>query len=69
MFYIEGLLKTALFVSIFAVIANILLNYLLIPIFWGVGAAVASLITSTSSILVSLLILNFKTGIFWGERR
>ena len=68
-FYIEGLLKTALLVSIFAVIANILFNYLLIPLFWGVGAAVASLITSSSSILLSLLILNFKTRIFWGERR
>lgn len=68
-FYIEGLLKTSLFVSIFAVMANILLNFLLIPMFWGIGAAVASLITSTSSILLSILILNFKTGIFWGERR
>ena len=69
MFYIEGLLKIAFWVSAFAVSSNVLLNLVLIPVYGGIGAAIATLITSIGSTLLSLVILNSKTGIFWGDRR
>lgn len=65
MFYIEGLLKTGFWVSVFTVTSNILLNFILIPLYGGIGAVVATLITSIGSTFLSLSILNSKTGIFW----
>jgi PST family polysaccharide transporter len=64
MFYIEGLLKVGFVVSVFAVSSNLLLNYMLIPVFGGVGAAFATLATAVGATLLSLFILNLKTGIF-----
>lgn len=69
MFYIEGLLKIAFAVSVFSLFSNILLNSLLIPLFGGEGAALATLITTICSTLLSLFILNVKVGIFFGRRK
>ncbi len=65
MVFIEGLLKTVFWMSIVVVITTIVLNLLLIPQFGGIGAAVATLLTSLVSIFISLGIINHKTGIFW----
>lgn len=64
MFYIEGLLKVGFVVSVFAVSSNILLNFILIPMFGAIGAAFATLATAVGATLLSLFILNLKTGIF-----
>lgn len=64
MFYIEGLLKVGFLVSVFAVSSNLLLNFMLIPMFGGMGAAFATLATAVGATLLSLFILNLKTGIF-----
>jgi PST family polysaccharide transporter len=64
MFYIEGLLKVGFVVSVFSVSSNVLLNFILIPMFGGMGAAISTLITAIGSTLLSLFILNLKTGIF-----
>jgi O-antigen/teichoic acid export membrane protein len=66
MYYIERLLKIPFYVAVFTVISNISLNLILIPSYGGTGAALATLITSFASSALSLTILNFKTGIFWG---
>jgi len=64
MFYIEGLLKIGFFVSVFSVSLNLMLNFILIPMFGGMGAAVSTLIAAIGSTLLSLFILNLKTRIF-----
>jgi O-antigen/teichoic acid export membrane protein len=64
MFYIEGLLRIGFGLSIFTVLSNVVLNLVLIPGFGGTGAALASLLTSWCTVLLSLAILNSKTGIF-----
>lgn len=64
MYYIEHLTKLVLYVTIFAVISNISLNIILIPIYGGVGAAFATLITAVCSSILSLSLLHLKTGIF-----
>ncbi|MFI8735956.1 flippase [Ectopseudomonas toyotomiensis] len=69
MFYIEGLLKIAFAVSVFSLFSNILLNSLLIPLYGGEGAVIATLITTICSTLLSLFILNMKVGIFFGRRK
>ena len=69
MFYIESLLKVGLVISIFTVASNIVLNFILIPIYGGIGAVIATLITTISSTLLSLIILNSKTGIFLKSQR
>lgn len=68
MFFIEGLLKTVFWISIVVVITTVVLNLLLIPQFGGIGAAVATLITSLVSIFISIGIINHKTGIFWNKK-
>jgi len=62
--YIERLLKVAFGISIFTVASNVLLNLALIPLFGGIGAAVSTLITSIATAVISLIIINSKTGIF-----
>jgi len=69
MFYIEGLLKVGFVVSIFAVTSNVLLNFVLIPLYAGIGAAISTLITALGSTFLSLYILNSKTGIFLKNRK
>lgn len=69
MFYIEGLLKIGFVVSVFSVASNLSLNFLLIPVFGGIGAAIATLITAVASTLLSVIILNSKTGVFFGRNR
>ncbi|WP_018076470.1 flippase [Thiobacillus denitrificans] len=69
MFYIEGLLKAGFVVSIFSVVSNVLLNFMLIPLYGGIGAAISTLITAVGSTLLSLAILNSKTGIFLNNRK
>lgn len=69
MFYIEGLLKIGFVVSVFSVASNLSLNFLLIPVFGGIGAAIATLVTAVGSTLLSVIILNSKTGIFFGRNR
>lgn len=66
MFYIERLLRMSLYVAVIIVGLNLLLNLLLIPEFGGTGAAVATLTTAVGSTLLSLFLINAKTGIFWG---
>jgi len=65
MLHIEGLLKNVIAVSIFTVLVNLLLNYILIPRFGGVGAAFATLTTTSLSIMLYIIILELKTGIFF----
>lgn len=69
MYYIENLVIKSFYIGILIVVSNVILNFLLIPGYGGVGAAVASLITAIGSSLLSLLILNANTGIFWGLLR
>lgn len=66
-YYIERLARVSFYVAVFAVLSNITLNMVLIPDFGGTGAAVATLMTAVGSSLLSLFILNSKTGIFWGK--
>lgn len=66
MYYIENLLRLTFYIAVFATVSNISLNELLIPIYGGTGAALATLITAFASTTVSLTILNMKTGIFRG---
>lgn len=67
MYYIEKLVRISFYVAVFAVLSNISLNLVLIPIYGGTGAAIATLITAVGSTLLSLAVLNSKTGIFWGK--
>ena len=67
MYYIENLLRISFYVSIFTVMSNISLNLILIPVYGGIGAAIATLVTALGSSAISLTILNRKTGIFWGR--
>lgn len=69
MFYIEGLLKVGFTVSVFSVSSNVLLNFILIPMFGGMGAAISTLATAIGSTLLSLFILNLKTGIFLKRKK
>lgn len=64
MLYIEGLLRFGFWVSVFSVASNLLLNFLLIPQFGGTGAALATLVTTVASMLITLSVLVAKTGIF-----
>ena len=67
MYYIEGLLRVSFYVAIFSVISNVVLNLMLIPEYGGTGAAVATLVSTVVATFLSLVILNSKTGIFWGK--
>ena len=69
MYYIENLLRISLYTALFALISNISLNLLLIPVYGGTGAAVATLVTAFGASAISLMLLNSKTGIFWGHQR
>jgi O-antigen/teichoic acid export membrane protein len=60
---IEGLTKISLYSSIFAVIANIALNNIFIPIYGGIGAASTSLFVAVSSVGLVVLVVNKKTKI------
>ena len=65
----EGLTKISLQRSIFGAVANVVLNYLLVPYFGGVGSAIATLITQA---LVSYLLDAFNQStrhIFWMKTR
>jgi PST family polysaccharide transporter len=64
MYYLEGLTKVAFYVSLFVPVSNIILNFILIPRLGGSGAAIATLITTVGASIISLLILESKTGIF-----
>lgn len=66
MFYIERLLRMSLYLAIFTIVMNLALNWLLIPLYSGIGAAVATLITAIATTVLSLLMINSRTGIFWG---
>jgi len=67
MYYIERLVRISFYVAVFAVFSNVSLNLVLIPVFSGEGAAAATLMTAVGSSLMSLFLLNLKTGIFWGR--
>jgi PST family polysaccharide transporter len=69
MYYIEKLVRISFYVAAVGFISNILLNLVLIPVYGGIGAAVATLITAFASSATGLTILNIKTGIFWGVSR
>jgi len=61
---IENLARWSLYITIFVVIVNISLNYILIPIYGAIGAIVVSLIVSWSAQLIAIFILYKKTNIF-----
>ena len=69
MYYIEKLIRLSFYVAIFSVSANLLLNFVLIPKYGGTGAAVATLVSSVGATLLALIILNLKTGIFFGKAK
>ena len=69
MSYIERLLQLSFYVSVFAIISNLSFNAILIPKFGGTGAAVSTLVTAFASQLLSLVLINAKTGIFWRAAR
>jgi len=66
MYYIERLVNLSFYVAVFAVLSNVLLNLILIPSFGGTGAAIATLTTAVGSSVLSLALLNSRTGIFRG---
>ncbi len=66
MIYIERLLTMSLYVSVIAIISNVMLNLLLLPRYGATGAAIATLVTSLGSTSLSLIIINARTKIFWG---
>ena len=69
MYYIERLLKMSFYVAVFIIVCNLSLNAVLIPEYGGTGAAIATLVSAFSSQLLSLALLNAKTGIFWRTAR
>jgi len=60
---IEKLTKQSFYISLYAVFSNLLLNYIFIPIYGGVGAAVATLFVAWSSVLFSIYIVERKVKI------
>lgn len=54
---IEKVTKISLYVSLFSVALNVMLNYLLIPLYGGVGAVSASLIATYSAFILSVILL------------
>ena len=69
MYYIEKLITLSFYVAVFSLIANLSLNFALIPIYGGTGAAVATLVSSVGATLLSLALLNLRTGIFWESKQ
>lgn len=62
--YTEKLILISFYASFFTAICNIGLNLYLIPIYGGIGAMLATLIVTYFSVLISLLVINYKTRIF-----
>lgn len=65
MIYTEKLTRSIFYLSLVTVFLNITLNLILIPIYGGIGAMVATLIATYISTAISILFINYKTGIFW----
>jgi O-antigen/teichoic acid export membrane protein len=61
---IEKIIKLSTYVSVFVVILNIILNFVLIPKYGGVGAVIASLIAAYIGQFLMLVIIQRKTKVF-----
>jgi len=61
---IENLTKWSMYITIAVVIVNLSLNYILIPIYGGVGAITVTLIAAYLAQAISLGVLYEKTNIF-----
>lgn len=66
MFYLEGLVRYTFYLSIVAVVSNISLNLLLIPVYGGIGAATSMVATAYLTGIISVAIIQVKTRIFGG---
>lgn len=62
---IEGMFLFSLITQGAGAITNVILNWYLIPVFGGVGAAVATLISYSSAAYLALLFSNKTRPIFW----
>lgn len=67
MYYIEGLTRIIFYTSLLTPLLNISLNLILIPKLGSVGAAIATMITAVLTGIISMILLNKKTGIFCGK--
>ena len=65
----EGLTKISLQRSLFGAIANVVLNYMLVPRFGGVGSAVATLITQAAVSYLLDAVNKSTRPIFWMKTR
>jgi O-antigen/teichoic acid export membrane protein len=63
-FYIEKLTNITFITTVYTVLANLILNYFLIPKFGPVGAAISTLIAAISAFILSIYLLKKHTQIF-----
>ena len=61
---IEKITKLSTYVTIWVVIFNIVLNFILIPKYGGVGAVSATLIVTYAGQLVMIILIQKRTKIF-----
>ena len=60
---IEKLTKQTFYITIYAVLLNLFLNYIFIPIYGGVGAAIVTLFVAWTSVLLSIYMVERKANI------
>ncbi|WP_373032905.1 flippase [Sulfurovum sp.] len=60
---IEKLTKVSLYTSIYAIVVNLSLNYIYIPIYGGTGAAMTTLFVAWSSVLLNVYLIEKKANI------
>ena len=67
---IEKLTKLTFYISFYAVFVNLLLNYIFIPIYGGVGAATVTLVVAWTSVLATIFLVEIKTDTLkiWGNK-
>ena len=63
-FLIEKLILWSLYITVFTVVVNISLNFILIPKYGGIGAMITTIVVVYSSQVLSLMIIYIKTNIF-----
>lgn len=65
---IENLTKWSMYITIFVVVMNLVLNYTFIPIYGGIGAVSVTLFVAYIAQFITLVILYKKTNIFYDKK-
>lgn len=63
-YYLEGLVKYILYISIVALVLGVCLNLILVPLYQGYGAAISVTVTAFITSAFSLILIGKKTNIF-----